>query len=200
VAGAAVLFLAPVLLAIGVLVRCTSRGPALFRQERVGLGKQPFTMLKFRTMRHDCDDAVHRAYVTDMLTRADDARANGVAVYKLADDPRITPLGRTLRRASLDELPQLINVLRGEMSLVGPRPMLDWEVELLEARYDDRFAVKPGITGWWQVQERNNVTMRDAIELDLAYVQRRSLFLDLRILATTIPAVARSAMTGRGVG
>ena len=190
---------APVMLVIAIVVKRSSPGPALFRQQRVGYEKKPFTMLKFRTMNDGCDDAVHREYVTKMLA-GNDAPASGTSVHKLADDPRITRVGRGLRRTSLDELPQLFNVLRGDMSLVGPRPMLEWEAELLEARYDVRFGVKPGITGWWQVRGRNELTMLEAIDLDVCYVKQRNLMLDLRILLTTIPTVVRAALTGRGVG
>jgi lipopolysaccharide/colanic/teichoic acid biosynthesis glycosyltransferase len=107
-------------------------------------------------------------------------------------------LGRFLRRSSLDELPQLFNVLRGDMSLVGPRPILEWEAELLDTRYDARFAVKPGITGLWQVEGRNRLTMHDALDLDVEYARRRSVLLDLRILLLTIPTVLWSALSGRG--
>jgi lipopolysaccharide/colanic/teichoic acid biosynthesis glycosyltransferase len=119
--------------------------------------------------------------------------------YKLDDDPRITRVGRFLRRTSLDELPQLLNVVTGDMSLVGPRPILPWEAELLPPEFAARFAVQPGITGLWQVAGRNQLTMHEAVELDVAYVRRHSMWLDLWILVLTIPAVLRTALTGRGV-
>jgi lipopolysaccharide/colanic/teichoic acid biosynthesis glycosyltransferase len=183
----------PLLLLLWCLVRSTSVGPAFFRQERVGRDMRPFTMLKLRSMYVNNDDRAHRAYVTSMLSDEEDAPApapNG-ELYKLVDDPRITPVGRWLRRTSLDELPQLINVLRGEMSLVGPRPMLAWEAELLAETYRPRFTVKPGMTGLWQVSGRNRVTMRTALELDVEYVRCRSIAVDLGILARTAPAVLR---------
>ena len=188
---------APLLLLLWCLVRSTSAGPALFRQERVGRGMRPFTMLKLRSMYADNDDRMHRDYVTTMLSAeaAEEAEeevpARNNALFKLTGDPRVTPLGAWLRRTSLDELPQLINVLRGDMSLVGPRPMLPWEAELLAAPYRRRFTVKPGITGLWQVNGRSRLSMRTALELDVEYTRRRSVLLDLSILARTVPALFR---------
>ena len=179
----------PLMLGIAVAVWTTSRGPALFRQERVGRDERAFSIYKFRTMRVDASDAAHRAYVTDMLNgNAVPQGEEGVA-YKLADDPRITKVGGFLRRTSLDELPQLLNVIRGNMSLVGPRPVLPWEAELFDPRYRARFAVKPGMTGLWQVSGRSTLTMNEALDLDVEYVERRSLALVLSILVRTIPAI-----------
>lgn len=186
---------APVLLLLWCLVRLTSAGPAFFRQERIGLGMKPFTMLKLRSMYVDNDDRMHRAYVARMLSADEQVTAPNSMLFKLVADPRITPLGRWLRKTSLDELPQLINVVRGDMSLVGPRPMLPWEAELLSAPYRRRFAVKPGITGLWQVSGRSRLSMRTALELDVEYVQRRSIVLDLSILVRTVPALFRGGAT-----
>jgi len=189
VAALLLLLLVPLLVSIAVLVRATSRGPALFRQERLGLNKKPFTMLKFRTMTDRCSDAEHRAYVR-LLLASDSPPADAVTgLYKLATDARVTPVGRFLRRTSLDELPQLWNVLRGQMSLVGPRPALGWEVLLYEEHHHERFAAKPGLTGLWQVSGRSTVSMRDALDLDVAYVRRRNIRLDLKLLAKTMPVV-----------
>jgi lipopolysaccharide/colanic/teichoic acid biosynthesis glycosyltransferase len=186
---AAIIVLAPVMVVLWCLVR-TSAGPALYRQERLGRGKQPFTLLKFRTMYANNDDRIHRQYVTSLLS--DDEAAGGQrGFYKLEDDPRITPAGAWLRRLSLDELPQLVNVLRGEMSLVGPRPVLAWEAEMFRPPHHQRFEVKPGITGLWQVSGRSRLTYQQALELDVEYVRRRSTTLDLAILAGTIPALFR---------
>jgi lipopolysaccharide/colanic/teichoic acid biosynthesis glycosyltransferase len=179
--------LAPLLLVLCTLVRCTSAGPALFRQERLGRHKRPFTLLKLRTMYTGNDDRMHRDYVARLLS-SDQAAVDG-ALFKLADDPRITRPGAWLRRTSLDELPQLINVLRGEMSLVGPRPVLPWEAQLFGGAHQQRFAVRPGMTGLWQVSGRSLLPMRKALELDAEYVARRSFVLDLVILARTVPAV-----------
>jgi lipopolysaccharide/colanic/teichoic acid biosynthesis glycosyltransferase len=191
-AGLVLVLLAPLMLVIVMAIRLTSPGGALFQQVRVGHGHSPFIMLKFRTMYQGLDDAVHRAYVTAMLagraTPADPERG----IYKLTRDPRVTRIGRFLRKTSLDELPQLVNVLRGEMSLVGPRPVLPWEAELFEPRHQARFAVKPGITGLWQVTGRNTLTMEQALNLDIEYALRRTFLLDLAILVRTIPTVLLS--------
>ena len=181
----------PLLLLLCCLVRSTSAGPAFFRQERVGRDFRPFTMLKLRSMYISNDDRAHRAYVTGMLSAQEEAPAPNGELFKLVGDPRVTPLGAWLRRTSLDELPQLINVLRGEMSLVGPRPMLAWEAELLAESYRPRFTVKPGMTGLWQVSGRNRLSMRTALELDVEYARRSSVLVDLSILARTVPALFR---------
>ena len=180
---------APLLLAVAAAIRLTTPGPALFRQVRVGRDRRPFAICKFRTMYTGCGDQVHREYVTRLLT--DEAAPDGgrSGVFKLDQDPRITPLGRLLRRTSLDELPQLLNVVRGDMSLVGPRPALSWEAEMFGAGYAARFAVPPGLTGLWQVSGRNALTMRQGLDLDLEYVRRQSLAFDLWILARTVPVV-----------
>jgi lipopolysaccharide/colanic/teichoic acid biosynthesis glycosyltransferase len=181
----------PLLLLLWCLVRSTSAGPTFFRQERVGRGMRRFTMLKLRSMYVGNDDGTHRAYVASMLSGKQDPPARNGSLYKLVGDPRVTPLGAWLRRTSLDELPQLINVLRGDMSLVGPRPMLPWEAELLAEPYQPRFTVKPGITGLWQVSGRSRLSMRTALELDVEYARRPSLLVDLSILARTVPALFR---------
>ena len=187
---ALIVILAPLLLILWLLVRSTSAGPALFRQQRVGRGQRPFTLLKFRTMCVGNDDRLHREYVTSLLSDGQVA-ANGNGLFKLDADPRVTRVGGLLRRSSLDELPQLINVLRGDMSLVGPRPVLPWEAKLFDEPHQRRFAVKPGMTGLWQVSGRSRLSMRTALELDVEYVIRRSFILDLAILARTLPAVLR---------
>jgi lipopolysaccharide/colanic/teichoic acid biosynthesis glycosyltransferase len=188
VAGLLLLGLLPLMAMIAVLVTCTSRGSALFRQVRLGRDQRPFEMLKFRTMYTDCDDRLHREYVRKLLSEPDAAGRDG-GLYKLVDDPRVTPLGAWLRTWSLDELPQLINVLRGDMSLVGPRPALPWEAAMFDPRHKRRFDVRPGITGLWQTSGRNRLTMTQALDLDLVYVDRRSLALDLAILRRTLRVV-----------
>jgi lipopolysaccharide/colanic/teichoic acid biosynthesis glycosyltransferase len=190
------ILLLPLMAIIAVAIRLTSSGPALFRQARVGRHLAPFVMLKFRTMRIDNDDRIHRAYVTAMLTGQRPPTGAPAGIYKLTGDPRITPLGKLLRKTSLDELPQLLNVLRGHMSLVGPRPVLPWEAELFEPRHRIRFLVRPGITGLWQVNGRSTLSMRQALDLDLEYVMRRSLSLDLLTLLRTLPAVLRGHEAG----
>jgi lipopolysaccharide/colanic/teichoic acid biosynthesis glycosyltransferase len=167
-----------------ILIRLTSRGPALYRQTRIGLGERPFTMLKLRTMRIDGDDAAHRALnMRELLGDPDAGTSDGA--FKLEHDPRITPVGRFLRRFSIDELPQLFNVMSGDMSLVGPRPSLPWEVELYTPEQRRRHACMPGITGLWQVSGRNRLSMPEMLALDVAYLERRSLLLDIRILLRT---------------
>jgi lipopolysaccharide/colanic/teichoic acid biosynthesis glycosyltransferase len=190
---AAALALAPLLAALWLLVRSTSAGPGVFRQERVGRGMRRFCVLKLRTMDAGQSDQIHRDYIAGLLNR--DAAAHGPrGIFKLEADPRITRVGKWLRRTSLDELPQLFNVLKGEMSLVGPRPALPWEAELWPSvypQYRQRFEVRPGMTGLWQVSGRSKLSVEQWLELDAEYVRRRSLALDLQILARTVPAVLR---------
>jgi lipopolysaccharide/colanic/teichoic acid biosynthesis glycosyltransferase len=188
VAMGMLLLLSPLLAAVALLIRVTSGRPVLFRQERVGWQGKPFTLLKFRTMMPNHDDSALRGIVELELAGAGHEKSGS---FKLADDPRVTPLGAWLRRASIDELPQLINVVRREMSLVGPRPALPWEHELFRAEYGRRIEVPPGITGLWQVSGRSRRTTPEMLRLDVEYVDARSLRLDLLILIRTIPTVVR---------
>jgi lipopolysaccharide/colanic/teichoic acid biosynthesis glycosyltransferase len=182
VAAGALLLLLPVLALVALLVRASSPGPVVLRQRRVGRGGRPFALLKFRTMYDGSDPAAHREYYRRLVG----GRAPAVGgTFKLAADPRVTPVGRRLRRLSLDELPQLVNVLRGEMSLVGPRPPLPYEVELYDARARRRLAAPPGLSGLWQVSGRNRLNFEQMVELDLAYIARWSFWLDLAIVART---------------
>jgi lipopolysaccharide/colanic/teichoic acid biosynthesis glycosyltransferase len=178
----------PLLVLAAIAIRISSHGPMLFRQQRIGQAGKPFTMWKFRTMRVTNDDSAHRAYVRAMLLGGEHLQPGRLGLHKL-DDDRVTAVGRLLRRTSVDELPQLFNVLRGDMSLVGPRPALPWEVELFSPIDRVRFDVKPGITGLWQVSGRSRLTMRQALELDRAYVTQQSFLLDLKILLKTVPVV-----------
>jgi lipopolysaccharide/colanic/teichoic acid biosynthesis glycosyltransferase len=188
VSGTVLLVTAPFLLAIALWVRLDSRGPALFRQERLGLGGRRFRLLKFRSMHTGVDDDAHRRLIEAEL-RGDDTSRDGST--KLGDDPRVTRAGRFLRRTSLDEFPQLLNVLRGHMTLVGPRPCLPWEAELFPAEFAARFTVRPGLTGLWQVSGRSTVGTLEMLEMDVTYVRTRRLGLDLRILLLTLPALLR---------
>jgi lipopolysaccharide/colanic/teichoic acid biosynthesis glycosyltransferase len=163
-------------------------GPVFFRQERVGLGGRRFTMLKFRTMTLGSGDAGLQELIAREL-RGEDTVVNGSA--KLNDDKRVTGIGSVLRRTSLDELPQLINVVRGEMSLVGPRPCLSWEAEMFPPQFRSRFSVRPGLTGLWQVSGRSTLGTLEMLQLDVCYVRTRTLLLDLLILLRTIPVVLR---------
>jgi lipopolysaccharide/colanic/teichoic acid biosynthesis glycosyltransferase len=193
VASLAVVILGPAIAVLACLVRWTSPGPAFFRQERLGRGGRPFILMKLRTMRANNDDRIHREYVTSLLSGEQPAAAQGGGLYKLDNDPRITPLGAWLRRTSLDELPQLFNVLSGQMSLVGPRPVLGWEAELFQEADRRRFDVKPGITGLWQVSGRNKLNFREALALDVEYVRRQTIWLDLSILIRTLPSMLRNS-------
>jgi lipopolysaccharide/colanic/teichoic acid biosynthesis glycosyltransferase len=181
---ALLIFVLPVLLATALAVLAQDGGPVLFKHRRIGRGGHTFGCLKLRTMAVDAE-----ARLTELLHHDPAAREEWARDQKLRNDPRITPLGRFLRQSSLDELPQLINVVRGEMNLVGPRPIVESEI----ARYGRRFrsyrAVKPGITGLWQVSGRNDVAYRTRVALDTLYAQRRSIGLDLWIIVRTVPAV-----------
>jgi lipopolysaccharide/colanic/teichoic acid biosynthesis glycosyltransferase len=188
-ASACLVLLSPLLAVVAVMVRLTSPGPALFRQTRLGRGQQPFVLYKFRTMYAGSSDDVHRQYVVQLLTLDQPATGGRHGLYKLEDDTRITKVGRLLRRTSIDELPQLFNVIRGEMSLVGPRPALPWESELIGPAHARRFLVSPGLTGLWQVSGRNSLTMKEGLDLDIEYVNRQSFTLDLSILLRTVPVV-----------
>jgi lipopolysaccharide/colanic/teichoic acid biosynthesis glycosyltransferase len=190
------IFAAPLMALIAILIRLDSSGPALFKQERIGEGGRPFTMYKFRTMRVDADPALHRAHVTRLIQQNLSLEQCGSASLKLARDPRITRAGCVLRKTSLDELPQIINVLRGEMSLVGPRPPLRYEVELYKDWHRRRLQAVPGITGLWQVEGRNLVSFDDMVRIDLRYIERQSLWLDLKILLQTPLAM----VGGHGAG
>jgi lipopolysaccharide/colanic/teichoic acid biosynthesis glycosyltransferase len=190
VAAVLLVVLLPLLLLIAAVIRIDSRGWVVYRQERMGRGCRPFVVNKFRTMAAGAGHETHRAFVRGLITGGCAETESGV--FKLTEDDRITRAGRFLRRSSLDELPQLWNVLRGDMSLVGPRPPLRYEVELYPEHWFARFAVKPGITGLWQVSGRSALTLEEMIKLDLDYARRRSLRLNVGILLRTVPAVLRA--------
>jgi exopolysaccharide biosynthesis polyprenyl glycosylphosphotransferase len=183
IAGLLLLVAAPVLGLIALLIKITSRGPVLHRSPRPGIGGLPFDCMKFRTMYEDAEAR------QDELEGLNEKTG---ALFKIRDDPRVTPIGRLLRRFSLDELPQLINVLRGEMSLVGPRPLPLRDDELLDDWHRRRYLVLPGITGLWQVSGRSDLDFDDKVRLDFLYLERWSVLLDLVILLKTVPAVLRS--------
>jgi lipopolysaccharide/colanic/teichoic acid biosynthesis glycosyltransferase len=192
VIGSAVLLLllSPVLAVVSALIKFTSPGPVFFRQVRVGRLGRPFTMLKFRTMRVGADQALHRKFVTEFIKSGANVAQAGPAPFKIAHDPRVTPIGRILRKTSLDELPQFWNVLVGQMSLVGPRPPIPYEVEQYKLWHNRRlFEAKPGVTGLWQVAGRSRTTFDEMVRLDLRYVKSCSLWTDLAILLATPGAV-----------
>jgi lipopolysaccharide/colanic/teichoic acid biosynthesis glycosyltransferase len=189
VAAIALILLSPILLIIGIIIRLESSGPAVFRQRRIGRGVKPFTVNKFRTMRQGSSHEAHRKFVHSMIAGEAPPAVEGQPRFKMPSDLRITRVGRFLRKTSLDELPQLWNVLRGDMSLVGPRPPISYEVERYPDHWFVRFQVKPGLTGLWQVSGRCELTLDQMIELDLEYVRKRSLLLNVWILLRTVPAV-----------
>ncbi len=182
------ILLAPVFAVIALAIRIDSPGPVFFRQQRFGLGLAEFTMNKFRTMHTGTSAERHREFVLSLIR--DGRPADGGTLYKMEEDERITRVGSVLRRLSLDEMPQLWNVVVGEMSLVGPRPSLQYEVESYPPEWCERCSVKPGMTGLWQVNGRSTVGLDRMVELDLEYVQNRSFWLNLRILAKTLLVVA----------
>jgi lipopolysaccharide/colanic/teichoic acid biosynthesis glycosyltransferase len=188
----ALILLSPVFLAIALAIKLTSRGPILFKQKRIGQYGVSFTFLKFRSMYHLNDPRIHQEYVRRLISgRGEYKQSDGNGdVYKLKDDPRITPVGRFLRRTSLDEFPQFFNVLRGEMSLVGPRPPIPYEIEAYDIWHRRRFLeAMPGITGLWQVNGRSKCTFDEMVRLDIRYARDWSLGLDLKILLETPRAV-----------
>jgi exopolysaccharide biosynthesis polyprenyl glycosylphosphotransferase len=192
-ASLGLLLAAPVMLLTALLIKLDSKGPVFFRQERIGTGGRPFQVWKFRTMQSGASDAAHRELVTRMLGGEESGTGHtgvdGKPVYKLVNDSRVTRIGGFLRRTSIDEIPQLFNVLKGDMSLVGPRPPVPYEFEAYDHWQYDRLQVRPGITGLWQVSGRNLLTYRQMCELDVEYVRDWSLYLDFKILFKTIPVV-----------
>src|SRR2546425_4028297 len=188
--------LSPLFLLIVALVRLRSRGPVFFGQVRIGQMMKPFTMFKFRTMYLDADPRIHHEFVTSFIKASGQVHEPGQnGFFKLANDPRVTPVGRILRKTSLDELPQLWNVLRGDMSLVGPRPPLPYELEQYKPWHLRRILeAKPGITGLWQVSGRSRTTFDEMVRLDLRYARTRSLWTDIKILLATPAAV----ISGKG--
>jgi undecaprenyl-phosphate galactose phosphotransferase len=190
IVGAAIFLIicAPVAIALALHIR-SDGGPALYRHERIGLRGRSFGCIKFRSMQVDADRRL-----TELLSRDSAAAVEWRETQKLRNDPRITRVGRFIRATSLDELPQLLNVLRGEMSLVGPRPIVQAELSLYGQHADTYQSVKPGLTGLWQISGRSNLSYHDRVRLDMQYVQNRTFGLDIMILLRTIPAVLR----GRG--
>jgi exopolysaccharide production protein ExoY len=188
------LVLTPVLLAAAAAIKLSSPGPALLKQRRVGRQGAVFTFWKFRTMEPNVDDRRHQEHLNRLIEM-------DIPMIKLdtADDPRVFPLGRMLRRYYIDELPQLINVFRGEMSLVGPRPCLPYEAAQLTPPQRARFRTLPGMTGLWQVSGKNRTTFSQMIQLDIAYADRLSILLDLKIILKTLPAIVAENMQRRSV-
>jgi lipopolysaccharide/colanic/teichoic acid biosynthesis glycosyltransferase len=202
----ALVFLTPLMLIVAIAIKLDSRGPVLFVQERSGVRRRrvgrwmvhepaQFRFYKFRSMVADADPSLHEAHIQKYVN-GDGLNGSKHARFKLADDPRITRVGRLIRRTSIDELPQLFNVLKREMSLVGPRPVPPYEGRHYLERFPERFAALPGITGLWQVSGRCDLSSEEMTELDLEYIRTQSLGLDAKILLRTIPVV----LTARGAG
>lgn len=192
---AALILFSPIFMVVSLLVKATSSGPVFFKQERLGQFGKPFVFLKFRSMHTNNNDAIHREFVKNFIdnNRDNEPESNhGEVVYKIRNDPRITPIGNFLRRTSMDELPQFLNVLMGDMSLVGPRPPISYEVDNYGVWHWFRIlASKPGITGLWQVQGRSLTTFDGMVRLDLQYIRSWSLWLDIKLLLLTPMAVLR---------
>jgi lipopolysaccharide/colanic/teichoic acid biosynthesis glycosyltransferase len=185
----------PLFVAIALLVKCSSRGSVLFRQQRVGKAGQPFSMLKFRTMHVNADPAIHQAFVEKFIQAQEKPDGAQNVVFKIVGDPRVTRCGHFLRRSSLDELPQFWNVLKGEMSLVGPRPPVPYELARYKGWHRRRVLdAKPGVTGLWQVTGRSRTTFDEMVRLDLRYARSHSLWTDLKILLAT----PRAVISGKG--
>jgi lipopolysaccharide/colanic/teichoic acid biosynthesis glycosyltransferase len=186
-AAIGILLLSPLFLGLFLATRLSSRGPAIYTQRRVGVGGRRFAFYKFRTMVHRNDDSIHRAYSERLINGW--AQRDAGRAFKLTTDPRVTPFGRFLRKSSLDELPQLFNVLKGDMSLVGPRPPIEYEVDYYQDWHKQRLQAKPGITGLWQVSGRSQVPFDEMVMLDIHYMEHWSFQLDLKILLRTFPVV-----------
>ena len=183
-AAIALLFFLPLMILVATAIWCQDRGPVLFAHRRIGRDGRRFGCLKFRSMAIDAEERLHEVLEADPQARAEWERD-----HKLRNDPRVTSLGLFLRRSSLDELPQLLNVIRGEMDMVGPRPIVDGEISKYGARFKHYCAVNPGITGLWQVSGRNDASYRRRVAMDCVYAKSKSVPLDLWILVATVPAV-----------
>jgi lipopolysaccharide/colanic/teichoic acid biosynthesis glycosyltransferase len=188
--------LSPVLIVMAILIKLTSRGPVFYRGTVIGRYGRPFTYYKFRTMRADSDNSLHRKFIEQYVAEGQPASGerNEAKVYKLLDDPRITTVGRWLRRTSLDEMAQMFNVLRGDMSVVGPRPPVPYEYEHYTSYHHQRLDVPPGITGLAQVRVRSRASFEEMVAIDLEYIRRRSIRQDLAIMLETVWVM----ISGRG--
>jgi len=207
VVALSMVFLVPLLAFIALLIKWDSPGPAIFRQERVTAKRRvrngqvyweetPFTIYKFRTMRVDAKSTIHRQFIEAYIAGDDkrmaelqSAQQEEESKYKLVQDPRVTRIGSFLRKTSLDELPQLWNVLMGDMSLVGPRPPIPYEVELYLFHHHDRLRTVPGLTGWWQVKGRSATSFEEMVQMDVEYIREQSVWLDIKIIIMTLTAV-----------
>lgn len=186
----------PFFLAIAIFIKLTSKGPVFFKQERIGEDGKTFILLKLRTMRVDADDSHHKEFCEQFIkgNLSEEKVDNGdEKVYKIVDDPRITGIGKFLRKSSLDELPQFLNILKGEMTLVGPRPPLKYEYKHYDNWHKLRLKVRPGLTGLWQVSGRSSVSFQEMVMLDLYYIENWSLMMDIKIVLRTIPVMLKGS-------
>ncbi|UCH84191.1 MAG: sugar transferase [Candidatus Latescibacterota bacterium] len=184
----------PFYLLLALLIKLTSHGPVLYVQDRIGENQRPFKMYKFRTMTNGNNDRAHRVFARDFINGQCKGNGNGNNgsngnIFKIVDDPRVTSIGRFLRKTSLDELPQFFNVLKGEMSIVGPRPPLNYEIDHYQEWHKRRLTVRPGLTGLWQVSGRSTVPFDEMVMLDLYYIDTWSLLLDVKIMVRTLPVM-----------
>ncbi len=180
-----ILLFMPLFITIALLIKLSSKGPVFFIQERIGKNGKPFRLFKFRSMKVDCDDSIHRDFVRKLIRGENILDADGNEIYKIRKDPRITPLGHILRKTSLDELPQFFNVLKGDMSLVGPRPAIPYEVAQYNHWHCRRITAKPGITGFWQVEGRSFTSFDGMVRMDIHYIENWSVLMDLQLIFKT---------------
>ena len=185
----ALLILSPLFLFIAIGIKLSSKGPVIFKQKRIGKGGSSFNFYKFRSMHLGNSDSTHKEYVQNFIKKKIHQQGDDLQVYKITDDPRIFKFGKFIRKTSLDEFPQFFNVLKGDMSLVGPRPCLDYEWECYEKWHKNRLNILPGCTGLWQALGRSSVSFEEMVILDLYYISNMTLWLDLRIVLQTIPVI-----------
>lgn len=191
IAGSLLIVFSPIIMIIAIVIKLTSKGPIIFKQTRLGLNGHPFTIYKFRTMRTDMQDDIHRAFMKKVIQKQLASGNKQTAVFKMKDDPRITFVGKILRKTSLDELPQIFNVLKGDMSIIGPRPPLAYEVANYKRWQLERLSGLPGITGLWQVNGRNHTDFETMVKQDIEYIKNRNLLMDINIILRTVPAMLK---------
>ncbi|MHC4122171.1 MAG: sugar transferase [Planctomycetota bacterium] len=182
----------PIFLITAIAIKVTSKGPVIFKQIRVGKHKKSFILYKFRSMYTGSSSESHRKYIQKIMTEKSEQNTQEGVIYKLTYDPRVIPVGRFIRKTSIDELPQLFNVLKGDMSIVGPRPVIPYELEYYDRKMFKRFCVKPGITGLWQVSGRSMTTYTRMVAIDIFYINHWSVWLDLKILFKTVLVVFKT--------
>ncbi len=188
-ASVGLIVLSPLFLLLAVFIKIVSPGPVFFKQQRIGAGGKPFLFWKFRTMRVNADTQVHQKYLAELIKSSEKGGNNAKPMNKLENDPRVIPFGKYIRKSCLDELPQLINVLRGEMSLVGPRPPIPYEVQEYANWHRERLDIVPGMTGLWQVSGKNRLSFTEMLRLDIRYMKKATVWTDLKILFKTPSAI-----------